>query len=262
MAWLRRFMGWARESFSAWLDKADTARIGLLVTAAAAIASAAVLLMPRLLPELQPARRDAVLSDARLPRPRPADAIVTGSIRPAIERVADPVREAPRSSPGRQRLADLQTRAILIASSWSDCDQVQNAELIELPEGGPERVMVRIRCANGTRFVLGEADIAGNRILSSAPLAAEPAPVATQTASPPTDIEAVGACEDKVRQGLPHPSSLSRRPASTGVARLPGGDALVSFDFSALNGLGFPLAYQAQCVFKDRTIARLELSPR
>jgi hypothetical protein len=76
-----------------------------------------------------------------------------------------------------------------------------------------------------------------------------------------TDVEALNACEAKVRSGLPHPSSLQRSLASTGVTRAPGSH-VVSFDFEALNGLGFPLALQAECVFDEHRLARLEVSPR
>lgn len=76
------------------------------------------------------------------------------------------------------------------------------------------------------------------------------------------DLDAVHACEDKVRNGLPRPWSLTRRHASTDVSRAPGDNPVVSFDFDALSGFGYPLSMQVQCVFDDRRIARLEMAPR
>jgi hypothetical protein len=76
------------------------------------------------------------------------------------------------------------------------------------------------------------------------------------------DLDAVHACEDKVRNGLPRPWSLTRRQASTDVSRAPGDNPVVSFDFDALSGFGYPLWMQVQCVFEDRGIARLEMAPR
>ena len=114
------------------------------------------------------------------------------------------------------------------------------------------RLVVSIECGNSIRFYLDEEEIEASR------LTAAPQPVLTAL----TDAEAVNACEAKVRSGLPHPSSLQRSLASTGVTRAPGSDAVVSFDFEALNGLGFPLALQAECVFDEHRLARLEVSPR
>ena len=120
-----------------------------------------------------------------------------------------------------------------------------------------------MRCANGTSAYLDELEIEANR----APAAAVPAAVA---AIPPplpqvlrlSDAQAIGACEAKVRNGLPKPASLARSLQSTGIERAPGGDPVVRFEFSALNGFGYPLALQAQCTFDDAKLARLHVTAR
>jgi hypothetical protein len=76
------------------------------------------------------------------------------------------------------------------------------------------------------------------------------------------DAEAIRACEDGLRDGLPVPSSLKRIRATTGVYRAPGDDAVVTFDFEAVNGFGYPLALQAHCVFDGDTLAALDIVPR
>ena len=76
-----------------------------------------------------------------------------------------------------------------------------------------------------------------------------------------SDAEAVRACEEKVRSGLPHPATLYRSVRNTEIDR-GAGDPVVMFDFDALNGLGFPLLQQAQCVFEGSAIARLDILAR
>jgi hypothetical protein len=73
------------------------------------------------------------------------------------------------------------------------------------------------------------------------------------------DVAAIFACEEKVRNGLPFPSSLSRKLPSTGIFRAPGDNPVVSFEADARNGLGFPLAVTVQCVFNDGRLVRLDV---
>jgi hypothetical protein len=194
-------------------------------------------------------------SDPRLPRPRPLadEPPTTGSINPLnvapalslqdeIALVAANAGEADT----RDRLRD---KAVLIASAWTECGEVTGSEVLETIA---DRLVVRIECGDAIRFYLDEAEIEASRPTA----AGQPVPTAL------TDAEALNACEAKVRVGLPHPSSLQRSLASTGVTRAPGSHAVVSFEFQALNGLGFPLALQAHCVFDEHRLARLEVSPR
>jgi hypothetical protein len=270
----------ARERFARWLKSADLVRTGLVGGTAALLTTAFAALLflsperiSGLLPGGEETGADEIV-ESRLPRPRPNDSpLTTGSIAPASPEAPEPA-EIPRLANNR-RFDDLQTRAILIASSWSECDEVRHSELFELPDGAPEEILIRIHCANGTQFVLGEADVAANRIEPAprpAPVAAvPPAPAAPPQAAIPTiyepavptltDADILRACEEKVRLGLPFPDSLSRNFSATGVSRLPNG-AVVTFDFNALNGFGFPLFMRAECVIENREVARLELTPR
>ena len=279
------------KSFSEWLELADLVRTGLVsgtIVVMVGLLAVPVFYQPGA-PEFTDAEPQIANAEpdplSRIPRPRPDDPIVTGSIRPAAE-VDSPPEPSPdpaATAARNRRLDDLQTRAVLIASSWSECDQVESSELFELPEGATDDVMVRIRCGNGTQFVLGESDIAANRIESRTSAAAPsmtpsaPTPTLAELAAghipaigdgapvsaipAMTDAEVVRACEEKVAQGLPFPGSLNRALATTGVHRM-SGESLVTFDFDALNGFGFPLFFRVQCVFADRQLARLEVSPR
>jgi len=261
----------SRDALREWMRSGDLLRAGL-IAGTVAIASGgfgALLFFSAGQSEGEAGVAAAPVPDSRLPRPRPDEPVITGSIQTSAEADRESEPDARERQARGRRFDDLQTRAILIASSWSECDQVEDSELFELPGGIPDDILVRIHCANGTRFVLGEADIASNRIASAEPPATnasalQPAPVAViaPPMPPPTDIEVVRACEDKVRQGLPFPTSLNRAFSTTGVARMPDGEAIVSFDFDALNGFGFPLLMRVQCVFADRELARLELMPR
>ena len=286
---LRALAGRCRRSIEEWLGSADLLRAGLVSGAVTvALGGFAVPVLYTLdtpdpsAGENEVAGVEPALS--RLPRPRPDAPETTGSIRPSAS-AAEPAPS--RAAASARHLAELQTRAVLIAASWSECDQVESSELYELPGSGPDEIMVRIHCGNGTRFVLGESDIAANRIASRAPASEPnpqppiPTPVSTPTlaelalqdviptigepapgiAAPLTDADVVRACEEKVAQGLPFPGSLNRALATTGIARL-SGDAIVTFDFDALNGFGFPLFFRVECVFENRELARLELSPR
>jgi hypothetical protein len=194
-------------------------------------------------------------SDPRLPRPRPLaeEPLTTGSIDPldvaparSLQDEIALVTAKAAETDTRERLRD---KAVLIASSWTECGEVTGSQVLE---NIASRLVVSIECGNSIRFFLDEAEIEASH------LAAAPQPVLSGL----TDAEVLNACEAKVRSGLPHPASLQRSLASTGVTRAPGSEAVVSFEFQALNGLGFPLALQAECVFDEDRLARLEVSPR
>lgn len=190
---------------------------------------------------------------SRLPRPRPDEPATTGSVGrvaaapPAIASAPPPGRSVAEA----RRAEELRKNAMVLASSWADCGDGVESEVLGSPGAPGDRIVISIQCGNGTRFYLDEDEIELNR-----PRAAE-----SQTARL-ADEDAIAACEEKLKFGLPIPSSFSRLSTSTGVDRAPGDDAVVTFDFDAKNGLGFPLAMQVQCLFQERELARLEVSPR
>jgi hypothetical protein len=254
-----------RRKFSRVARSIDLARTGLVcgtVTLAAIGIGSAVYLQDRnhrasLAPtEAAPIPRPTS-SLARLPRSRPDEPLTTGSIDRSASapltledaiRQADPVR----ADPAPDRIERLREKAVLIATSWAECDDVTASDVLE-GRGKPEgRLAIRIRCANGTRFYLDEEEIEANRL---------PA-LRGSDAARLSDSEAIGACENKVRLGLAQPGSLARLSASTAVARAPGGGPVVSFAFDARNGFGFPMTMRARCVFEEHEIARLEVAPR
>jgi hypothetical protein len=206
---------------------------------------------------------------ARLPRPRPDEPVMTGSIGRAaaaparagsapatpaqsiaarIRSLEEEIELAASEAIEAEDRARLRHKAASMASAWADCDEVVGSEVLQRDGSS---LVVRIDCANAVRFDLGEEEI----------MASMPAD-APQPAAGLSDAEAVEACEAMVRRGLPYPASLHRTYASTGVARTVAGDAVVSFDFEALNGLSFPISLGAHCVFAQQGLARLEVSPR
>jgi hypothetical protein len=192
---------------------------------------------------------------SRLPRIRPGEPPTTGSIAPLAERA--PLTEPasitpPHESAASPRVEALRERAVLLASTWPECDQVASSKPVEDRDGSGPHLMVLIECANGTRVYLDEAEIEASRL-----------PVAAQPKAPRlSDADAISACEEQLRLGLPVPRSFSRNAPSTDVARIAGGDPVVTFDFEAVNGFGFPLAQQAKCVFDARELASLRVEPR
>jgi hypothetical protein len=62
--------------------------------------------------------------------------------------------------------------------------------------------------------------------------------------------------------GLPFPNSLARLLDTTATRHAPGDGSVVTFDFDAVNGLGFPLRMQAECAFDGRSMSRLQVTPR
>jgi hypothetical protein len=160
---------------------------------------------------------------APLPRARPPEPMFTGSIRPAVE-ARNGLIEAVRQAP-KGGLVELRRRYELTKRVASVTEPAEDWDGVE--EGSWD----------------GEAPPAQAGLLLG-------------------DAEAIRACEDGLRAGLPIPSSLKRIAATTGVYRAPGDDAVVTFDFEAVNGFGYPLALQAHCVFDGYSLADLDMVPR
>lgn len=189
---------------------------------------------------------------SRLPRPRPSEPATTGSIGP-VRNVALDLASAIASGRDRaQAHEDLRGKAMLAASISTECDEVVGSEVLEIRSNPENPLVVWVQCGNGTRFYLDRARLEGEATAQPA----LPRPLDL------SDTEAVRACEDKVRLGLPVPASLARLLSTTWIDRAPGNDPVVTFDLDALNGLGFPLALRVQCVFDDHRIARLHVDPR
>lgn len=176
-----------------------------------------------------PAVENAPVRMARVPRARPDEPMITGSIRPVIEPAEEPVASGWPSGGG---LVELKRRYDL---------RKQEASLPEVANAGPasDRAALDILAAGGS-------------------VTAGPPPRVASLG----DADAVRACEDNLRTGLPAPASYSRIFPSTGVYRAPGDDAVVTFDFHSVNGFGQPMALQVQCVFQGDTLARLDIVPR
>jgi hypothetical protein len=159
---------------------------------------------------------------APLPRARPPEPMFTGSIRPSVE-ARNGLSEAVSQVP-KGGLVELRRRYELTKRVASVTEPAEDWDGVE--EGSWD----------------GEPP---------------PAPVGLLG-----DAEAIHACEEGLRAGLPIPSSLQRIAATTGVYRAPGDDAVVTFDFEAVNGFGYPLALQAHCVFDGYRLADLDMVPR
>ena len=174
-------------------------------------------------PAAAPAAENAPIRIARVPRARPDEPMVTGSIRPAIEPAEEPAMS----------------------------DTFSGGGLVELKRRYDQRKQVASIAGRGDGATLDQ--------LFSEPALPAPLPVRAATLS---DAEAISACEDNLRIGLPVPGSYTRILASTGIFRAPGNDAVVTFDFEAMNGFGYTMALQVQCVFQGYSLARLDVGPR
>jgi hypothetical protein len=160
---------------------------------------------------------------APLPRARPPEPMFTGSIRPPVE-ARSGLTEAMRQAP-KGGLVELRRRYELTKRVASVTEPAEDWDGVEEGSWDGETP------PEAAGLVLGDA-------------------------------EAVRACEEGLRAGLPIPSSLKRIAATTGVYRAPGDDAVVTFDFEAVNGFGYKLALQAHCVFDGYSLADLDMVPR
>jgi hypothetical protein len=256
--------------FPIWRDFANPLDIALTGPLIGLVAVAAIGLGATLAWQLPGADRELARLDtrptARIPRPRPDEPLTTASLAPSRTRPsgAPAIRRVPVQpvEAGGLGLEILRSKAFLLASASPDCDRVVSSETLESRDRPDAGTVFRIRCENGARFHLGREELE-----AETPPQQRAEPVSAVSASSVQDAalseqEVVRACEDKVRGGLAVPRSLDRLPPSTDVHQTFGGAALVTFDFNALNGFGFPLTLRAQCVFDQSRIARLEVQPR
>lgn len=128
------------------------------------------------------------------------------------------------------------------AASNPACDKVEVSELSDIRSAPPNKIVIFVDCTNLQRFYFTAAE-----------LDAGMAPVSIQqkTAAIP-DSELVARCEATVRRALRFPSSFDKSWFTTNVYRAPTGNVVVTFDFSAKNGLGLDLPQRARCVTDDR----------
>ena len=140
----------------------------------------------------------------------------------------------------------------MLAAASKACDEVIGSEVLGSRTDPASPPVVAITCADGSRLYLDPS-------ASSRP--AEPQRELASRAIL-SQTQALAVCEGKLRDGLPVPGSFERNPVTSEFVSAPGGGALVSFDFGARNGLGFPIAMHAECVLDGDRIARLEVQPR
>jgi hypothetical protein len=95
---------------------------------------------------------------------------MTGSLRTAVSTPSLPPEGQGRLDAEEAHAAEMMRRkAVLIASSWVECDQVIDSE-VQKSRIGPSIVhLVLIRCGNGTRFYLDPDNPHSNPINSLRP---------------------------------------------------------------------------------------------
>ncbi len=201
---------------------------------------------------------EAAVIQSRLPRPRPDGPQITGSIAPSASSTSGP---RSRQQPGRARTLEtvhddgLRSTAMMLASER--CGEVLSSDILASRIDGAGAVTVAVTCANGSRVYLEPAALESARLKR-----AQIPDTATQRPELLSEAQAVDVCERKLRDGLAVPDSFDRNPATSRFTSAPGGGALVSFDYAARNGLGFPFQMHAECVLDGGRIARLEAEPR
>ena len=201
---------------------------------------------------------EAPVVQSRLPRPRPDDPQITGSIAPAL---SPKTGAQSRQQSGRARAPEtvhedgLRSTAMMLASER--CGEVLSSDILASRSDGADAVAVAVTCADGSRVYLEPAALENAR-LNRAQIPGN----AVRRPELLSEAQAVDACERKLRDGLAVPDSFDRNPATSRFTSAPGGGALVSFDYAARNGLGFPFQMHAECVLDGGRIARLEAEPR
>ncbi|MBV2144248.1 hypothetical protein KUG47_12160 [Falsochrobactrum sp. TDYN1] len=132
------------------------------------------------------------------------------------------------------------------------CDFVETSELSDNRSSPPNNVVIFVDCRNGERFYLSSAEIDAKSGATS---------IKERTVSI-TDHEAIQQCEAAVVRMLKFPSSFDKGWFSSNVQRASQGNVVVTFDFSAKNGLGIDLPQGARCVFDDRGMHLPEITNR
>lgn len=137
-------------------------------------------------------------------------------------------------------------------SKHQRCNRVELAELSDNRSNPPSRIVIFVDCANGERFYLTADQIDAGRLATSN----------SEVTSATSDSVAISACEKAVVDALKFPSSMDQKWFTTSVYRAPQGNVVVTFDFTAKNGLGLDLPQSARCVFDDRGMHHPEISNR
>ncbi|WP_266030427.1 hypothetical protein [Brucella intermedia] len=132
------------------------------------------------------------------------------------------------------------------------CDFVESSELSDNRSSPPNKIVIFVDCRNGERFYLTSNEIDKK---------VAPKSVEQKTASINDDV-AFQQCETAVMRALKFPSSFDKAWFSSHIYRAPQGNVVVTFDFSAKNGLGIDLPQQARCVFDDRGMHQPEITRR
>lgn len=141
--------------------------------------------------------------------------------------------------------------AELVAKS-DRCDNVEFADLSDNRSAPPKNIVVFVDCSNGERFYLTSTELDAGAVAKSK----------SQSTRALKDSAAISQCEKAVSLALKFPSSMSKEWFSSNVYRAPGGNVVVTFDFSAKNGFGIDLPQTARCVFDDRGMSPPEIVGR
>ena len=156
---------------------------------------------------------------------------------------------------GAKGVKKIETYRGLAAKSVSanlGCDFIEAVDLSDNRSVPPNKIVIFVDCRNGARFYLSSVELdAGSRAKSIA-----------DVTGGYTDSQLDKQCEDAVIATLRFPSSFDRKFGTTSVYRAPQGNAVVTFDFTAKNGLGIELPQSARCVTDDRGIQPPELKDR
>lgn len=163
-----------------------------------------------------------------------------------------PKTYAPWGAKGVKQIETYRGLAAKSVSANLGCDFIETVDLSDNRSVPPNQIVIFVDCRNGARFYLSSAELdAGARAKS----------IAEVTGGFP-DSRLDKQCEDAVVATLRFPSSFDRKFGTTSVYHAPQGNVVVTFDFTAKNGLGIELPQSARCVTDDRGMHPPELSDR
>lgn len=149
---------------------------------------------------------------------------------------------------GVKKINTLMPKAALAIAKESTCDRVEMVDVSDARSKPGKQIVFFVDCANKKRFFISE-----NEINAGANVAAEQDKKFDSAA-------AVKQCDNAIKAQLNNPGTFSGHITDTLVSKNANGNIVVTRGFTAKNGMGMKIDYQARCVLSpDLQIAQGDL---
>lgn len=153
---------------------------------------------------------------------------------------------------GMKRINEYRKKAAFSVASSQSCDNVEYAEFSDNRSYPPNNIVIYVDCKNGQRFYLTSEELDQKTQARSV----------SEKTSGVADSKLIQSCVSMVQTALPFPSTFQRSGNSAEVYRAPQGNVVVTFDFTAKNGVGIDVPQRGRCVTDDRGAHLPEISNR